>query len=50
MSFPQESVNCRSMSPLNPSRSSNSHTRLNPASEVTRAPWESSFKEALKES
>ena len=36
--------------PPKPSRSSNSRTRISPPSEVTRDPWKSTFREALKES
>jgi len=48
--FPRESVKCCSISSLSPNRSSNSRTRTRPPSEVTRDPWKSTFKEALKES
>src|ERR1019366_6070929 len=48
--FPPESVKCCSISSLSPNRSSNSRTRTRPPSEVTRDPWKSTFKVALKES
>lgn len=49
--FPRrKSVRCCSMSLLNPKRSSSSRTTIRPPSDVTRDPWESTFKELLNES
>ena len=48
--LPRESVKCCWMSSPNPRRSSNSRTRIRPPSEVTRDPWNPTFKEALNES
>jgi hypothetical protein len=46
----RESVRCWAMSSPRPKRSSNSRTRMRPPWEVTRDPWKSTFREALKQS
>ena len=43
----RESLRCSEMSVSSPRRSSNSRTRMRPASEVTREPWNATFKKPL---
>lgn len=48
--FARVSVRHSAASSPKPNRSSNSRTRISPPPEVTREPWKSTLREALKES